>query len=68
MYAKGTGTKRDIIQSYAWYSVAAAANKEKKVGNQLWGIDAIASQLSKKQMAKAKELAKKYTKKYLAKK
>ena len=68
MYAKGTGTKRDIVQSYAWYSVAAAANKDKKVGNELWGIDAVSAMLSKKQMEKAKRLAKQYTKKYIAKK
>ena len=68
MYAKGTGTKQDIVQSYAWYSVAAAAHKDKKVGNKLWGIDAIASQLSKKEMEKAKQLAQQYTKKYIANK
>ena len=68
MYAKGTGTKRDMVQSYAWYSVAAAANKDKKVGNILWGIDAVASQLSKKDMQQAKKLAQQYTKKYIAKK
>ena len=68
MYAKGTGTKRDMVKSYAWYSVAAAANKDKKVGNQLWGIEAVASQLSKKDMEQAKKLAKQYTKKYIAKK
>ena len=68
MYAKGTGTKRDMIKSYAWYSVAAAANKDKKVGNELWGLEAIASQLSKKDMENAKKLASQYTKKYIAKK
>ena len=68
MYAKGTGTKRDMVQSYAWYSVAAAANKDKKVGNILWGIDAVASQLSKKDMEQAKKLAQQYTQKYIAKK
>lgn len=67
MYAKGTGIKRDMIQSYAWYSVAAAAHKEKKVGNNLWGIEAVASQLSKTDMEKAKQLAQQYTKKYVAK-
>ena len=67
MYAKGTGTKRDMVKSYAWYSVAAAANKDKKVGNELWGIDAVSSLLSKKQMAKAKKLAAQYTQKYKAK-
>ncbi|WP_455376188.1 tetratricopeptide repeat protein [Kaarinaea lacus] len=67
MYAKGTGTKRNIVESYAWYSVAAAANKDKKVGNELWGIEAVSKQLSKKQLAKAKKLADQYTKKYLAK-
>ncbi len=68
MYAKGTGTKRDMIKSYAWYSVAAAANKDKKVGNELWGLEAIASQLSKKDMEHAKKLARQYTQKYVAKK
>jgi TPR repeat protein len=67
MYAKGTGTKQDIIQSYAWYSLAASAHKDKKVGNKLWGIDAIASQLSKQEMEKAKQLAQQYAKKYVAK-
>ena len=68
MYAKGTGTKRDMVKSYAWYSVAAAANKDKKIGNELWGIDAVSSQLSKTQLVEAKKLAEQYTKKYLAKK
>jgi hypothetical protein len=67
MYAKGTGTKQDIVQSYAWYSVAATAAKDKKVGNKLWGIDAIASQLSKQQMEKAKQLAQQYAKKFTGK-
>ena len=67
MYAKGTGTKRNMIESYAWYSVAAAAHKDKKVGNELWGIEAIASQLSKKDMEKAKKLAQQYQKKYKTK-
>ena len=66
MYAKGTGTKRDIVESYAWYSVAAAANKDKKVGNELWGIEAISSLLSKQEMEKAKKLAQQYTQKYIA--
>ena len=68
MYAKGTGTKRDMVKSFAWYSVAAAAHKDKKVGNELWGLDAIASQLSKKDVENAKKLARQYTKKYTAKK
>ena len=67
MYAKGTGTKRDIVESFAWYSVAAAANKDKKVGNELWGIEAVSSLLSKQQLEKAKKLAQEYTKKYIAK-
>jgi len=68
MYAKGTGTKQNIVESYAWYSLAAAAHKDKKVGNKLWGIEAIAAQLSKKEMEKARQLAQQYAKKYVAKK
>jgi len=68
MYAKGTGTKQDMVQSYAWYAVAAAAHKDKKVGNQLWGIEAVASQLSKTEKEKAEKLAKQYLQKYSTKK
>ncbi|MGD8558111.1 MAG: tetratricopeptide repeat protein [Gammaproteobacteria bacterium] len=68
MYAKGTGTKRDMVESFAWYTLAAKAHKDKKIGNELWGIDAIAAQLSKQEMAKAKKLANQYLKKYAAKK
>ena len=68
MYAKGTGTQRNMVESYAWYTLAATAHKDKKVGNELWGLDAIASQLSKKEMQQAKKLAQRYLKKYAAKK
>ena len=68
MYAKGTGTARDMIQSYAWYSLAATVHKDKKVGNTLWGIEAVASRLSATELEKAKQLARQYTKKYIAKK
>lgn len=68
MYAKGTGTKRNMVKSYAWYRLAAEANKDKKVGNELWGLDAVTAQLSKKDLAKAKKLAQEYLKKYRAKK
>ena len=67
MYAKGTGTKRDMIESYAWYSVAAKAQKDKKVGNELWGMESVASQLKPKDLDKAKKLAQKYLKKCLSK-
>jgi len=54
MYAKGTGTHQNLIESYAWYSVAAVANTKKKLGNQIWGIDAVSAQLSKADLVKAK--------------
>ena len=68
MYAKGTGTRQNLIESYAWYSVAAVANTKKKLGNQIWGIDAVSAQLSKAELAKAKQLASQYQKKYNVKK
>ena len=67
MYAKGTGTKRDYIQSYAWYSVAAEDLPVEKVGSALWGIDYIATQMSKDQVQKAKKLTAAYIKKYYVK-
>ena len=68
MYAKGTGTKQDYVQSYAWYSVAAKAVEGKKVGNELWGLEKVKSQLSQKELSKAQSLSQKYLKQYLAKK
>ena len=46
LYAKGTGTEQSLIESYAWYSLAAQASEGKKVGNQLWGLEKVASQLN----------------------
>jgi TPR repeat protein len=68
MYAKGTGTKIDFIKSYAWYNVAVDSLPVEKIGSALWGIDYLATQMSKKQIAKAKKLSKKYLKKYVPKK
>lgn len=68
MYAKGTGTKRDFVQSYAWYSVAASSLSVDKVGSALWGIDFLATQMSAKDLKKAKRLTQEYEKKYLSKK
>jgi hypothetical protein len=64
MYAKGTGTKKDYVQSYAWYSLAAEALPIEKVGSALWGIDYVWTQMTPKQIKKAKSLLKKYMKKY----
>jgi len=68
MYAKGTGTNQNLIESYAWYSVAAAAHSDKKVGNQLWGFEAVAAQLNQQDLQKAKQLATQYQKQYSIKK
>jgi len=67
MYAKGTGTQQNLIESYAWYSVAATANDKRKLGNQIWGIEAVTAQLSKNDLVKAKQLATQYQKKYIVK-
>ena len=68
MYAKGTGTRQNLIESYAWYSVAATANAKRKLGNQIWGINAVSAQMSKTDLVKAKQLATRYQKKYVVKK
>ena len=68
MYAKGTGTKKNYIQSYAWYNVAAEGLPVEKIGSALWGVDYLATQMSRKQIDKAKKLSKKYLKKYSGKK
>ena len=68
MYAKGTGTKKDYIKSYAWYNVAADNLPVEKIGSALWGVDYLATQMSRKQISKAKKLSKQLLKKYSAKK
>ena len=65
MYAKGTGTARDLVQSYAWYSIAASALSLEKVGSALWGIDYLATKMTPEELEKAKALTKTYEKKYL---
>jgi hypothetical protein len=67
LYAKGTGTQQSLVESYAWYSLASQASEGKKVGNQLWGLDKVASMLSPAQLKEAQELLSQYSKKYSAK-